>query len=105
MRRLQARRMGGRFTRNTLENTVGLHVGICDACNRFNPSPVGEPRPSVCKHCGMPLGRCAHGRCTEQFQDPAEVLAGGYKECGMPVVACDILHRWELCAEHAGAST
>lgn len=101
MRRLQARQGGGRWTRNTMENTLGLHAGICPSCNGLNPSPVGEERPDVCHHCGAPLAVCAHGRCTAQFPDPAVWNAGGYRECGKPAIACDIERRWPVCGAHA----
>jgi hypothetical protein len=55
MRRFQARRGNGRFTRNTMENTLGLHCAVCPACRRLNPSPVGEPRPTHCHACGAAL--------------------------------------------------
>lgn len=62
MRRLQARRGNGRFTRNTPENTLGLHFNIhgfrADGvtwCGAFNPSKVGESRPTRCATCGDPL--------------------------------------------------
>lgn len=61
MKRYQARRRGGEFTRNTPENILGLHIAIhgrqADGswCGALNPSPVGEPRPSVCHVCGEPL--------------------------------------------------
>lgn len=61
MRRLQARRGNGRFTRNTMENTFGLHAGIHERkadgswCGAFNPSRVGEPRPETCHACGESL--------------------------------------------------
>lgn len=54
-RRFQARRGNGRFTRNTLENTVGLHCLWCPHCGRGNPSPVGQPQPTECHACGKPL--------------------------------------------------
>jgi len=61
MRRIQARRGNGRFTRNTPENTLGLHMGIHERkpdgswCGAFNPSPVGAPRPTHCHACGCSL--------------------------------------------------
>jgi hypothetical protein len=58
VKRRQARASGGRFTRNTPENTFGLHMNIHDGnkpdgswCGAFNPTPVGEPRPERCQ-CG-----------------------------------------------------
>jgi hypothetical protein len=55
--RRQARRGNGRFTRNTMENTFGLHCDVCpnDECRRLNPSPVGAPRPTHCHACGAAL--------------------------------------------------
>jgi predicted amidophosphoribosyltransferase len=99
--RFQARAGGGRWTRNTMENTFGLHTGICPSCNGFNPSGVGEPRPEVCHHCGAALAVCAHGCCEDRFVDPAVAFAGGYQECGRPAVACDVDGRRPKCAEHA----
>lgn len=61
MKRWQARRCNGRFTRNTFENTFGLHAGVHERkangewCGAFNPSPVGEPRPTYCHACGESL--------------------------------------------------
>lgn len=55
MKRYQARRGNGRFTRNTPENTFGLHVAVCPACRRFNPSAVDEPRPTRCHACSAEL--------------------------------------------------
>lgn len=61
MKRFQARRGNGRFTRNTPENTFGLHMGIHERrpdgqwCGAFNPSRVGEPRPQTCHVCGGSL--------------------------------------------------
>ena len=59
MKRLQARRGNGRFTRNTSENTLGLHMNIHGFrkdgetwCGAFNPSRVGEPFPERCQTCG-----------------------------------------------------
>lgn len=36
-RRIQARISNGRFTRNTLENSVGLRCIVCPHCNQLNP--------------------------------------------------------------------
>jgi hypothetical protein len=61
MRRFQARRSSGRFTGNTMENTFGLHAGVHGRktdgswCGSFNPSRVGEPRPTHCHACGEAL--------------------------------------------------
>lgn len=54
-RRFQARRGNGRFVRNTPENTLGLHIGVCPACRLLQPSRVGEPRPTKCHSCGAAL--------------------------------------------------
>jgi hypothetical protein len=61
VKRRQARTFGGRFTRNTPENTFGLHMNIHDGnapdgswCGRFNPTQLGEPRPERCQ-CGALL--------------------------------------------------
>lgn len=53
-RRLYARTARGRFTRPTLENTVGLTCYVCRACRRLNPVPVGSPKPDACHACGSP---------------------------------------------------
>ena len=59
--RRQARRGNGRFTRNTLENTVGLHANIHERkadgtwCGAFNPTRVGEQVPEHCHACGERL--------------------------------------------------
>jgi hypothetical protein len=59
--RRQARRGNGRFTRNTPENTFGMHIDIHGYkrdgtwCGAFTTSPVGEPRPTHCQACGDPL--------------------------------------------------
>lgn len=61
MKRFQSRRGNGRFTANTPENTLGLHMGIHERksngewCGAFNPSPVGQPRPAQCHACGETL--------------------------------------------------
>lgn len=61
MRRCQARRGNGRFTPNTAENTLGMHFGVHERkqdgswCGAFNPSTVGEPRPTHCHACGESL--------------------------------------------------
>lgn len=53
MRRFQARRSSGRFTRNTPENTLGLHIGVCPGrdewCGRLLPVAVGEKTPDFCE--------------------------------------------------------
>lgn len=59
--RRQARRGNGRFTRNTPENSLGLHFTIHEHrrdgtwCGALNPSPLGEPRPVTCSRCGESL--------------------------------------------------
>jgi len=55
MRRYQARRSSGRFTRNTTENTFGFHTVVCAACRRFNTWDVGAARPAMCHACGEVL--------------------------------------------------
>ena len=52
MRRRQARRRNGRFTRNTAENTFGLHVEVCSVCRAVTTWDVGGVRPSGCHVCG-----------------------------------------------------
>jgi hypothetical protein len=60
VKRFQARRGNGRFRRNRPED-LGLHFTVHDRkadgtwCGALNPSPVGEPRPTTCAHCGEPL--------------------------------------------------
>ena len=51
-RRRQARTARGRYTRNTLENTVGLSVLVCQECRRMNPYPAGGDKPTTCHACG-----------------------------------------------------
>lgn len=53
--RHQARRANGRYTRNTIENTFGLHVIICPHCNILNPYGVGESKPEKCHACKKEL--------------------------------------------------
>ncbi len=55
MRRFQSRRGNGRFTGNTMENTLGLHCEVCEACRSLNPWKVGESMPEKCHNCGEPL--------------------------------------------------
>lgn len=52
MKRFQARRGSGRFTRNTMENTFGLRVVVCAGCRGCNPHGCREPRPEKCGQCG-----------------------------------------------------
>lgn len=56
MKRIQARRSSGRFTRNTMENTFGLHVEVCEHadCRRMNSWSVGAEKPTACHACGRP---------------------------------------------------
>jgi hypothetical protein len=51
------RRGNGRFTRNTLANTFGLNVEICErpACWRMTPYALGEQKPTVCQACKLPF--------------------------------------------------
>ena len=107
-RRIQARIGNGRFTRNTFENTLGLHSYICPGgdgewCGAIVTWPVGTEAPDACHRCGRILVRetCAHGRCTEPFMDPFVFRSGGYTECGKPAVAVSIECRWGECEEHA----
>ena len=53
--RYQARKSNGRFTPNTFENTFGLSVIVCPACQRFNPYPAYTRKPEVCHNCGASL--------------------------------------------------
>jgi rubrerythrin len=55
VRRIQARRGNGRFTRNTLGNTFGLRAWVCASCRRFNTTGVGAGPPTVCHACGEPF--------------------------------------------------
>ncbi len=61
MKRIQARRAGGKFTRNTPENSLGLHMNIHgrkangEWCGAFNPSTVGSERPTICHACNEPI--------------------------------------------------
>jgi hypothetical protein len=82
MRRFQARRGNGRFTRNTLANTFGLNVEICErpACRRMTPYALGEQKPTVCQACKLPF---------EAFPPaPGELepagLATGHRRGGLP---------------------
>lgn len=78
MKRLQARRGNGRFTGNTMENTLGLHTTIHERkadgewCGALNPSRVGEPRPETCSHCGEPLNP----------DPPSQILRPGHTDEG-----------------------
>lgn len=101
MKRFQARRASGRFTRNTPENTFGLHIDQCGACGRLISYPVGDAPPDACHGCGAVIirERCAYGRCTERF--PSQRY---YPECGKPAIACSVDRRWGECAEHLGAT-
>lgn len=71
MRRRQARRANGKFTGNTMENTFGLHCQVCphDDCRRFNPWPVGEPRPEACHACGRSLTVTTTAQPSEENND------------------------------------
>lgn len=61
MKRFQARRGNGRFTPNTPENSLGMHFNVHERkadgswCGAFNPSTVGQPRPTHCHTCGEAL--------------------------------------------------
>jgi hypothetical protein len=50
-----SRQLNGRFRRATLENTFGLTVEICPACQAFNPRNVGEAPAENCGACGAVL--------------------------------------------------
>jgi hypothetical protein len=52
MRRFQTRRGNGRFQRNTLANTFGLHAPACPSCRSFNTHGVLVQ---------LPRGLCAVG--------------------------------------------
>jgi len=54
-RRIQARRGNGRFTRNTPENTFGLHLSMCGYCGQIHPWSLGCKEPESCKSCGRSL--------------------------------------------------
>lgn len=67
MKRIQSRRGNGKFTRNTLENTAGLHCIWCPACRIGNPWPVGGERPEKCHDCGVELEpRADRGESVEE---------------------------------------
>jgi hypothetical protein len=102
MKRFQARRGNGRFTRNTPENTLGLHIDVCPTCRVLVPYELGAEPPDTCHSCGAVIvrERCAHGRCTGRFPDPAVFQSGGYRECGKTAVACSVDRRWGMCEEH-----
>lgn len=102
MGRFQARRGNGKFTRNTMENTLGLHCDVCPKCGGLNPYGLNESPPDACHNCGAIFVRekCAHGRCTDRFPDPFVFQRGGYRECGRPAVAVSIDRRWGECEEH-----
>lgn len=55
MKRRQARRRNGRFTRNTPENTLCLHIDVCSECRALIPYDLGEARPTCCHRCGADL--------------------------------------------------
>ena len=97
MKRFQSRRGGGQFTRNTMENTFGLHVDVCESCRSFVPYSINEAPPNACPRCSAVIVRekCAVGRCTERFPNRRY-----YPECGKPAVACDVVTRWGQCEKH-----
>ena len=64
MKRFQARRGSGRFTRNTLENTFGFSAPICAECNGFNTVDRGQPMPTTCRQCGKPFRERDDSRAT-----------------------------------------
>lgn len=51
-KRFQARGRGGRFKRNTMENTFGISVDVCPKCGQMHTRERGEPRAEFCKSCG-----------------------------------------------------
>jgi hypothetical protein len=58
------RRAGnGRFRRSTLERDFGIKAWACayQDCRGFNPTGVGEGKPTTCKHCGRPFVDIAEG--------------------------------------------
>ncbi len=75
-RRFQSRRGNGRFTRNTMENTFGLHVPVCPdpACRRFNPHSVGTPAPEKCHACGAPMLPTTASPNSGGIVDPRDVM-------------------------------
>lgn len=105
-RRFQARVPSGRFTRNTMENTFGLHCDVCSGCRGFLTYGVNELPPAACPRCGeiQVRERCAHGRCMG-IEDPKILWRGGYPECGKPAVAVDLQRRWGWCDEHVDTSS
>jgi hypothetical protein len=82
MKRFQARRSSGRFTRNTTENTFGFHCIVCAECRRFNPWNVGTPRPATCHACGKPL------RDVDELEAACAAYPAGWPRCacGLPVL-------------------
>lgn len=68
MKRFQARRSSGRFTRNTTENTFGFHAAVCAKCRRFNTWNIGEPMPERCHACGEAL--VDEGRASREEHQP-----------------------------------
>jgi hypothetical protein len=55
MKRHQARKGNGRFIKNTIENTFGLHCIFCPNCGIGNPYGLAEERPSKCHSCEKDL--------------------------------------------------
>lgn len=90
MKRFQARRRGGRFTRNTPENTLGLHIIVCTSCRTLNAWPTGEARPTACHACkaslpeDAPACRCDAATPVPAFIDPAKFRVG---------LICNACHR------------
>lgn len=52
---IQSRRGNGQWTRNTLENTVGLSAQVCPHCHAINPRDAFTPPLEVCHACGKSL--------------------------------------------------
>ncbi len=93
-KRFQARKRG-KFTRNTPENTLGLHIKVCPKCRALNSYQVSEPAPSNCHACNYKFLTEKRGgkqdRCSTckgigpipPFIDPALFRAGKIcRECG-----------------------
>jgi hypothetical protein len=51
MRRFQSRKGNGRWQKNTLKNTFGLHCVFCPHCGIGNPWGINETKPEKCHSC------------------------------------------------------
>lgn len=79
-KRKQARNKGGRFVRNTPENTLGLHIVICKKCGGLNPYPVYEEAPERCGHCDETLTNKDVKKCPEcGLSGPVPVFIDPFK--------------------------